>query len=57
MAVGLRKHVEKGQYVIVFVEIVARGIAANDLSEDVLRVVGGSKGHVQRSMAKLKLEP
>ena len=46
MAEGLREQIEKGQYVVVFVELVARCFAANDLGENVLRVVGRGQGHL-----------
>ncbi|MNJ74126.1 hypothetical protein D3C77_710130 [compost metagenome] len=45
MAEGLREDVEEGEHVVVFVEFVAGGLAANDLGEDVLRIVGAVQAH------------
>jgi len=45
VAEGLREQIEKGEHVVVLVELVAGGVAANDLGEDVLRIVGRGQGH------------
>ncbi|MCY1550591.1 hypothetical protein D9M68_868580 [compost metagenome] len=45
MPVGLREQVEEGEHVVVLVELVAGGIALDDLGEDVLRVVGAVQAH------------
>src|SRR5690606_23310661 len=45
VALGLREQIEERQHVVVLVEFVARQVAANDLGEDVLGIVGTVQAH------------